>query len=124
MLQAEMPFGSWRESELETFAKIAKGRLTLPQSFSIETVDLITKLLEVDEASRLGSQGPDSIKSHSWFKGLDWKQIADGTFPVPDEVISRIDSYVENRAEDTVTPILSPSKDLADLNTAERLDDW
>lgn len=44
MLQAEMPFGSWRESELETFAKIAKGQLTLPQSFSIEVVDLITKV--------------------------------------------------------------------------------
>lgn len=44
MLEAEMPFGSWRESELETFAKIAKGQLTLPQSFSIEVVDLITKV--------------------------------------------------------------------------------
>lgn len=40
-----MPFGSWRESELDTFAKIAKGQLKLPQTFSPEVVDLITKVL-------------------------------------------------------------------------------
>ncbi|PON92608.1 cAMP-dependent protein kinase regulatory subunit [Trema orientale] len=41
----EMPFGSWRESELDTFAKIAKGQLNLPQTFSVEVVDLITKVM-------------------------------------------------------------------------------
>lgn len=40
-----MPFGSWRESELDTFAKIAKGQLNLPQTFSAEVVDLITKVM-------------------------------------------------------------------------------
>lgn len=44
MLEAEMPFGSWRESELETFTKIAKGRLTLPETLSREVIDLITKV--------------------------------------------------------------------------------
>ena len=46
MLRGEMPFGSWRESELDTFAKIAKGQLNLPQTFSPEVVDLITKVLQ------------------------------------------------------------------------------
>ena len=45
MLKGEMPFGSWRESELDTFAKIAKGQLNLPQNFSPEVVDLITKVM-------------------------------------------------------------------------------
>lgn len=44
MLKGEMPFGSWRESEIDTFAKIAKGKFTLPQNFSPEVVDLITKV--------------------------------------------------------------------------------
>lgn len=44
MLKGEMPFGSWRESEIDTFAKIAKGQFTLPQTFSPEAVDLITKV--------------------------------------------------------------------------------
>lgn len=46
MLQGELPFGSWRESELDTFAKIAKGQLNLPQTFSPEVVDFITKVLQ------------------------------------------------------------------------------
>lgn len=44
MLQGEMPFGSWRESELDTFARIAKGQLNLPQTFSPEAVDLMSKV--------------------------------------------------------------------------------
>lgn len=46
MLQGEMPFGSWRESELDTFAKIAKGQLTLPHTFTPLAVDLITKVYQ------------------------------------------------------------------------------
>lgn len=44
MLHGEMPFGSWRESELDTFAKIAKGQLNLPETLSPEAVDLLTKV--------------------------------------------------------------------------------
>ncbi|XP_039123788.1 protein phosphatase 2C and cyclic nucleotide-binding/kinase domain-containing protein [Dioscorea cayenensis subsp. rotundata] len=123
MLQAEMPFGSWRESELETFAKIAKGQLTLPQTFSMEAVDLITKLLEVDEAARLGTQGSDAIKNHSWFSGFDWNGIYNGTFPVPQEITSRIDLYLENHAEDIVLPA-SSALDGDELNTPEWLENW
>ena len=46
MLQGEMPFGSWRENELDTVAKIAKRKLNLPESFSPEAIDLITKVLQ------------------------------------------------------------------------------
>lgn len=44
MLQGEMPFGSWRESEIDIVAKIAKGQLSLPQNLSPEAVDLLTKV--------------------------------------------------------------------------------
>lgn len=46
MLQGEMPFGSWRESEIDIVAKIAKGQLSLPQTLSPEAVDLITKVFD------------------------------------------------------------------------------
>ncbi|OVA20281.1 Cyclic nucleotide-binding domain [Macleaya cordata] len=124
LLQAEMPFGSWRESELDTFAKIAKGHFTLPQSISPEAVDLITKLLEVDENSRLGSQGPDSVKSHRWFNGVDWKGIADCTFPVPHEITSRISQYMERHLDDCSNPLFSPSRDVEELNSLELFEDW
>ncbi|CAK9172737.1 unnamed protein product [Ilex paraguariensis] len=124
MLQGEMPFGSWRESELDTFPKIAKGQFIVPQTISAEAVDLITKLLEVDENMRLGSQGAEAVKSHPWFDGVDWKGITNHDFPVPQEIISRINEHLENHSEDIVTPPTSPLRDVEDLNTPEWLEDW
>ncbi|KAK4391700.1 protein phosphatase 2C and cyclic nucleotide-binding/kinase domain-containing protein [Sesamum angolense] len=123
MLQAEMPFGSWRESEL-TFARIVKGQLTLPQHFSIEAVDLITKLLEVDESARLGSQGTDSVKAHPWFDGIDWKGLAERAVPVPHDIISRIKAHMDSRPVDIVTSTHSPVGDIEKLNTPEWFEDW
>ncbi|RVW96284.1 Protein phosphatase 2C and cyclic nucleotide-binding/kinase domain-containing protein [Vitis vinifera] len=124
MLQGEMPFGSWRESELDTFAKIARGQLNLPRTFSPEAVDLITKLLEVDESTRLGSQNPDSVKIHKWFDGIDWKRLTDSSFPVPHEITSRIAQHLENHTEDYTIHSLSPSRDPEELNTPEWLEEW
>ncbi|KAL5729115.1 cGMP-dependent protein kinase [Ranunculus cassubicifolius] len=123
MLQAEMPFGSWRESELDTFAKIAKGQLTFPQNFSHEVIDLISKLLEVEESSRLGSQGVDSIKNHSWFEGIVWEEVADFKYDVPNEISSRIAQYLANRTDDTSIPP-SPLHEYPQLNTSEWFEDW
>lgn len=47
MLQGEMPFGSWRENELDTVARIAKGHFNLSHSCSPEATDLITKVLHI-----------------------------------------------------------------------------
>ncbi|WVZ14197.1 hypothetical protein V8G54_011763 [Vigna mungo] len=125
MLRGEMPFGSWRENELDTVAKIAKRKLHLPESFSSETVDLISKLLEVEENNRLGSQGPDSVKSHPWFKGIDWEGIRSRTFPVPQEIISRISQYLEVHSEDCSTGYPgSPLQEVEELNVPEWLEDW
>lgn len=151
MLKGEMPFGSWRESEL-TFARIAKGQFTLPETFSHDAVDLISKvlcrlypfsskkslstnissfkkiviqLLEVDENSRLGSQGVASIKSHPWFSGFDWNGVTNGTMPAPQEMISRIKQYLVNHGNiDNASLPYSPPRDLKDLNTPEWLEHW
>lgn len=152
MLQGEMPFGSWRESELDTFPKIAKGQLTLPQTLNPEAVDLITKvlkhfhvfstvvvlsvfpslfsyleifvqLLEVDESTRLGSQGAHSVKTHPWFHGVDWEGVTNGSFPVPHEITSRIAQHLETHSEDFgASP--SPNPYVEQLNTPEWLEDW
>ncbi|KAF9612751.1 hypothetical protein IFM89_003761 [Coptis chinensis] len=123
-LQAEMPFGSWRESELDTFAKIARGQLHFPQTFSPEVVDLLSKLLEVDESARLGSQGADSIKSHRWFEDVVWEDITNGTYPVPHEITSRIAQYVVNHTEDCSIPPLTLPRETGQLDTPEWLEDW
>ncbi|KAL8498286.1 hypothetical protein ACS0TY_021566 [Phlomoides rotata] len=124
MLQGEMPFGSWRESEL-TFARVVKGQLTLSEKFSIEAVDLVTKLLEVEESSRLGSQGgTDSIKAHPWFDGIDWKGIAERKVPAPHDIVSRINVFLESHPDIVVTSMDSPKRELEELNTPEWLEEW
>ena len=45
MLQTELPFGSWRDNEVEIFGRIARRQLTFPSTFSPEAKDLIDKVI-------------------------------------------------------------------------------
>lgn len=78
----------------------------------------------MEETTRLGSQGPDSVKSHSWFDGVDWEGIRDQTFPVPPEIISRTTQYLELHSEDSVASVGSPLQEVEELNVPEWLEDW
>ncbi|OEL15911.1 Protein phosphatase 2C and cyclic nucleotide-binding/kinase domain-containing protein [Dichanthelium oligosanthes] len=124
MLQSDMPFGSWRESELEPVTKIAKGHLVMPSTFSAEVVDLITKLLVVDENARLGTSGAESVKKHPWFDGIGWEQIASGTYAVPDEITERIGSCIDSLNEDLAESPSVPVEDPDDLTAPEWIQDW
>lgn len=81
-------------------------------------------MLEVDESTRLGSQNADSIKCQGWFDGIDWERIADSSFPVPHEIMTRIAQHLESRPEDCTLPLLSPARDEEELNTPEWLEEW
>lgn len=124
MLQSDMPFGSWRESELEPITKIAKGHLVMPVSFSAEVVDLITKLLVVDENARLGTSGAEAVKKHPWFDGTDWERIASGTCAVPEEITERINYCIETLNEDLSASPSVPIEDPDDLTAPEWIQDW
>lgn len=82
------------------------------------------QLLEVDENSRLGTQGIDSIKTHPWFDGFDWNEVTDSRTPAPPEIISRINQYLVNHTDDSMASLQSPSHDPKDLNTPEWLEEW
>lgn len=82
------------------------------------------QLLEVDENARLGSQDIDSIKAHPWFHGIDWKGLAERKVLVPNDIVSRINLYLETHPEDVVITACSPVRELEELNTPEWLEDW
>ncbi|KAF1859222.1 hypothetical protein Lal_00009806 [Lupinus albus] len=124
MLRGEMPFGSRRENELDTVVKIEERKLYLPETFSNETVDLISKLLDAEENTRLGSQGPDSIKNHPWFNGVDWEGMRHHTSPVPEEIIYRITQYLDVHSENCSGTLGSPPQEVEELNVPEWLEDW
>lgn len=81
-------------------------------------------MLDVDEQTRLGNMGPDSIKTHPWFDGIDWKGMENHSFPVPKEIMSRIAQHLEMYSEDITFPRLSLSQDVEDGDVPEWLDDW
>lgn len=81
-------------------------------------------MLDGDENTRLGSQGPDSVKSHPWFDGVEWEGIRNHSFPVPPEITSRIAQYLEIPSENCTDPQDSPSQEVEELNVPEWLEDW
>lgn len=82
------------------------------------------QLLVVDENTRLGATGADAVKEHPWFDGIDWKQIADVTSRVPQEISNRIDIYVETLQQDLTVPPSILTEDPADMTTPEWIKDW
>jgi len=70
-------------SEYLTFQAIIEGNLNLPSELSPEAKDIISKLLNVDWKTRLGSNGAEEVKAHSFFKSVDWDALP--TSPVPPE---------------------------------------
>lgn len=81
-------------------------------------------MLVVDENTRLGSQGPTSVKTHPWFRDVDWKGIAESTSPVPHEIMSRMSQHLDSHFEDSPVFQASPPRDVEELNVPEWLDDW
>lgn len=57
-----------------TYNKIVSGKVRYPTHFSNESKDLLRNLLQVDVTKRFGNlkNGPNDIKTHPWFNGLDW----------------------------------------------------
>eukprot|EP01130_Rhizamoeba_saxonica_P010768 TRINITY_DN443_c1_g2_i1.p1 TRINITY_DN443_c1_g2~~TRINITY_DN443_c1_g2_i1.p1 ORF type:complete len:437 (-),score=111.10 TRINITY_DN443_c1_g2_i1:1496-2806(-) len=72
MLNGLPPFYS-DESEEIMFNKIVQGNLTFPDFFSDEAKDLISKLLDINPATRL--QDPVQIKAHPFFRSINWNLL-------------------------------------------------
>ena len=43
-----------------------------PFGWSKESVDFVNRLIQRKPEARLGSGGIQEVKSHSWFKKMDW----------------------------------------------------
>lgn len=73
------------ETVKNTYARIVKGVVEYPRSFSPCLVDLLSRLLEMMPDKRLGAtlEGADAIKSHPWFAGFDWCSLESGQMQPP-----------------------------------------
>jgi serine/threonine protein kinase len=62
-----------REGILEKQYKIIES--TVPEGWSMESVDLCNKLLKRKPEHRIGFEGIDKIKEHNWFRDLDLESV-------------------------------------------------
>jgi len=61
-----------------TYKNIMNLNYTMPSTFDKATKDIISNLLELDPEKRLGCgvDGIKKLKSHSWFKEINWDELS------------------------------------------------
>jgi len=75
MAAGNVPFHCKEHSEM--YSRIVKGNFKCPDFFSKELVEILTAILQTDTSKRFGCLrgGPNDIKNHKWFSGLNWESI-------------------------------------------------
>jgi len=79
MLTGLPPF--YCEDVQEMYTKIMTAELEIPQTMSDEAGDLLTRLLDRNDESRL--QEPVDIKAHSFFDSIDWDLLLQKSLSLP-----------------------------------------
>ncbi|KAG4303206.1 hypothetical protein PCK1_000544 [Pneumocystis canis] len=65
----------------EVFENILSRKIDWPETDDIivseDAKDLMNRLMCMDHTQRLGSKGPDEVKRHSFFSGINWNTLLD-----------------------------------------------
>lgn len=131
LLSGERPFDESQWSQFENVVTMMKEQddrnpyyrqyavlfqdVVYPRHFSQEAVDLISRLLDVNDQTRLGSgpTGDDELKAHPFFAGINWEKLEQKHVEPP---------YVPPDALDLFND--SPLPDLTSLLAIYGRDDW
>jgi protein kinase X len=83
MLAGYPPF--YDENPFQIYQKILAGKIEWPRYIDAVAKDLIKKLLVNDRTRRLGAMrsGSDDIKSHKWFKSVEWSRVDERSMKPP-----------------------------------------
>ncbi|CAM0139427.1 Serine/threonine-protein kinase [Umbelopsis sp. WA50703] len=92
------------------YRKILTAKIRYPSSMSLEAKDLITRLLDREATTRLGAGPTDAqeIKTHRFFKDIDWDKLAKKQISPPFKPIST--GVSKSRAADDEIEVGSDSK--------------
>lgn len=120
MLAGYPPF--YDEVAFNIYQKVLAGKIDFPRHFDVKAKDLIKRLLTPDRAKRFGclKAGAEDLKTHKWYKGLDWtqllnRQVAPPFYPsvkAADDT-SMFDRYPES-TEDSAPIISAKEQELFD----------
>lgn len=73
MLVGLPPF--YDDDPQKQYTKILTSSVTFPRHIEETAQDLISSLLQVNPASRLGSRSPEDVTEHLWFDGVDFDMV-------------------------------------------------
>ncbi|KAL4437322.1 hypothetical protein ABPG75_004461 [Micractinium tetrahymenae] len=73
MFAGRPPFKS--PSEYLTFQKIVEAEYELPEGLPPAAADLITRLLVLEPADRIGAANIAELRAHPFFEGVDWGSL-------------------------------------------------
>ena len=71
------PFSCGNPNHMEMMERIVAGKYKVPSGFSNDLKSLVQNLLQSDLSKRFGNlkNGVEDIKSHVWFKPINWDAI-------------------------------------------------
>ncbi|KAA8587207.1 hypothetical protein FQN60_001043 [Etheostoma spectabile] len=102
-----------RNSQSEVSKRILRCDPPFPSMIGPTAQDLLKKLLVKDPHKRLGSgpRGSEDIKAHTFFKGLNWADLAQKKVPSPFKPELKSELDVGNFAEEFtgMDPVYSPA---------------
>ncbi|CAF0930646.1 unnamed protein product [Adineta steineri] len=83
MTTGSTPFAA--DDPIENYKKTLIGKFEIPDHFSFDLTDLVSKLLEVHPTKRYGclKDGTKDIKNHNWFASIDWIAIHEKRLQAP-----------------------------------------
>ena len=102
-----------------------KKEIILPNNFSEEAKDLITKLLNLDPKKRLGSgtNGFKNLKSHKYFESINWDDLENKRIKPP--FIPVIDGPLDLKYFDRIfTDEINITKDNDDSYNNKTIDNY
>ena len=99
MLTGHPPFDCGEEENALNvlLQKIVNDEVDFPEHVSLPATSIVLQLLTNDPKQRLGSNGSDdTIRQHSFFRGIDWQALQHKTVKPPE-----VKKIPENTEEDT-----------------------
>ncbi|KAG1052365.1 hypothetical protein G6F46_001403 [Rhizopus delemar] len=109
MLTGYTPFRS--NNKKKTLDAILKKKLQVPYYISADAKDLLIRLLRKDPNMRLGSdkEGIKKIKSHRFFRKINWKELTERTSTPPIQPIVTDPALAENFDDQFTSELIKES---------------
>lgn len=91
MLVGKTPFVD--DNPYVIYQKILKEEVVYPDTLSPEAKELISRLLDKSNKTRLGVNGAEEVKAMAWFQGVDFDALCARKLPAP--VVPKIDGNLD-----------------------------